>query len=90
MFVWILLYQVITRYILPWVILHFHDCSSFLFQQFLATLASIMEHFPWKDIVPLVTVSNDEWAWWNTVFESPVIFLTQSYAKRIPEFLVTL
>ena len=70
MFVWILLYWVITRYILPWVILHFHDCSSFLFQQFLAILASIMEDFTRKETVLLVTVSDDVWARWNTVFVS--------------------
>ena len=67
---WMLLYRVIPRYILPWVHLHFHDCTFVLVQQFLATLASIVEDFGRKDIVPFVTVSNEVWARWNTIFES--------------------
>ena len=65
-----LFYRVIFRYILPCVYLHFHDCALVLVQQFLATLASIIEDFARKDIVPLVTVSDEVWARWNTVFES--------------------
>ena len=67
---WMLFYRVIFRYILPCVYLHFHDCALVLVQQFLATLASIIEDFARKDTVPLVTVSNEVWARWNTVFES--------------------
>ena len=63
-----------------------------MFQQFLATLASIIEDFARVDTVPLVTISDDVWARWNTVFESwksgdlpdPIISKTDSGIPRYP------
>ena len=45
-------YWVITQYILFWFILHFSNSPFFLFQQFLTTLASIIDDFARKDTVP--------------------------------------